>query len=114
VSAEEAKKQSTPDAFSGIVSSFSQRVYLAPRCISVSSRIFRRRLGYAKVASFFSLRLGLSVSVQRSGSFACGGVWLAFFRSLTERFSSKRRHSFRPLLFKCVTPASLQDPAFCK
>ena len=111
------KQESSPHTwpFWGILSSFSQWVYLTPGCISVSSRIFRRGLGYAKVASFFTLRPGSSVSVQRSGSFACSGVWSALFPvSCARRFSSKRRPSFRPILFNCVTPASQLDPAFCK
>jgi len=45
----------------------------------VSSRIFRRRLGYAKVSIILSTETGSSASVQCSGSFACSGVWLALF-----------------------------------
>src|ERR1700758_3581148 len=77
------KRKSSPHTtpFRGIVSSFSQWVYLATRCISASSRIFRRGLGYVKVASFSPLRLGSSVLVQRYGGFGCSGVWLALFRA---------------------------------
>jgi hypothetical protein len=76
---------------------------------------FAQGFSYAKVASFFPLRLGSSVSVQRSGSFACRGVWSALFPvSCARRFSSKRRPNFRPILFNCVTRASQRDRAFCK
>jgi hypothetical protein len=43
------------------------------------------------------------------------GVWSALFPvSRARRFSSKRKPSFRPTPFNCVTPASQWDPVFCK
>ena len=113
--AEEAKKQSTHDVFSGVVSSFS-RVGVSNAEVHIGefadfSQAFRLR----EASIILSTETGSSVSVRCSGSFAWGGVWLALFRSHAEGdFSSKRRPSFRPILFNCVTPASQRDPAFCK
>ena len=53
MSVDEARKQSTHNAFSEDCQFFLQWVYLTAGCISLSSRVFRTGLGYAKVASFF-------------------------------------------------------------
>jgi hypothetical protein len=45
------------EALSSLSVLFSQWVYLTPGCTSVSSRVFRRGLGYTKAGSLFPLRL---------------------------------------------------------
>ena len=114
--AEEAKKQSTDDVFSGDCQFFftvgvsNAEVHIGE--FADFSQAFRLR----EASIILSTETGgSSVSVRCSGSFACGGVWLALFRSHAEGdFSAKRRPSFRPILLNCVTPASQRDPAFCK
>jgi hypothetical protein len=115
VFAEEAKKQSTHHVFSGDCQFFftvgvsNAEVHIGE--FADFSQAFRLR----EASIILSTETGSSVSVRCSGSFAFGGVWLALFRSHAEGdFSSKRRPSFRPILFNCVTPASQRDPAFCK
>ena len=79
MSADEARKQSTQEAFLGGVA-----VFLAVGVSNARLHIgefagFPQGFRHAKVASFFPLRLGSSVSVQRSGSFACSGERSALF-----------------------------------
>jgi hypothetical protein len=119
VSAEEAKKHSTHDAFSGDCQFFfavgvsNAEVHIGE--FADFSQAFRLREGSIILSTFFPLRLGSSVSVQRSGSFACGGVWFALFPVLYgRRFSSKRR---RASVRYCSTASHRRHnghPEFCK
>lgn len=113
--AEEAKKQSTHDVFLGDCQFFftvgvsNAEVHIGE--FTDFSQAFRLR----EASIILSTETGSSVSVRCSGSLPvveCG--WPFFGPHWESDFSSKRRPSFRPILFNCVTPASQRDPAFCK
>ena len=77
--AEEAKKQSTHDVFSGDCQFFftvgvsNAEVHIGE--FADFSQAFRLR----EASIILSTETGSSVSVRCSGSYACGGVWLALF-----------------------------------
>jgi len=115
VFAEEAKKQSINDVFSEdcqflfTVGVSNAEVHIGE--FADFSQAFRLR----EASIILSTETGSSVSVRCSGGSPVVECGWPFFRSHAEGdFSSKRRPSFRPILFNCVTPASQRDPAFCK
>jgi hypothetical protein len=79
VLAEEAKNKSTHDVFSGdcqfffMVGVSNAEVHIGE--FADFSQAFRLR----EASIIVSTETGSSVSVRCSGSFACGGVWLALF-----------------------------------